>query len=360
MCKLFTFFPGYSTLLWCLLIAACSGRSDQYGPRGNSVVVSTHQDSSTNGSLAYTPEAGKPLMQVLRRIYRDQRDRLWFVGDDVYCYDRDTLLNYSEQPVFQKTVVRQIAEDRDGNLWFGTSEGLVVYRPGEETFTRFTDKNGPFHNDIWSLEIDREGSIWVGTLEGASRFDGREFTPFVLPDTAPDRSRGVTSARIVHAITEDRSGKMWFGTNGGAYIYDGQSLTNLSEKDGLCNNVVNHILEDRSGNIWLATHHNGVCFWDGKTFTRGEDLRGTEAWSLYEDRSGNIWFPIENAGVYRYDGSVFTNFHEKQGLMMNGVHTIAEDRAGHLWLGGFEGLYHYDGSSFVQVNGAGPWPDCTD
>jgi ligand-binding sensor domain-containing protein len=52
---------------------------------------------------------------------------------------------------------------------------------------------------------------------------------------------------------------MWFATNGGAYVYDGKSLTNISEKDGLCHNSLNDILEDKEGNFWFATHHNGVC-----------------------------------------------------------------------------------------------------
>ena len=103
---------------------------------------------------------------------------------------------------------------------------------------------------------------------------------------------------------EDRKGQLWFGTNGGAYIYDPASggLTNISEKDGLCNNAVNDILEDKNGNIWFATHHKGVCRLDETSFTHitSEDgVYGTEAWSLYEDKSGNIWFPVEQFGVYR-------------------------------------------------------------
>ena len=182
---------------------------------------------------------------------------------------------------------------------------------------------------------------------------------------------------------EDSKGNMWFGTDGGAYIYDPKatlrtgelSLSNISEKDGLCNNSVNDILEDKSGNIWFATHHGGVCRWDGTSFTfatTAETVTGTEAWSLYEDRSGNIWFPIENAGVYRYDPSAslrkgsasLTNFHKKEGLM-NGVHSIMEDRKGLIWFGGFGGLYRYDPSAslkkgatpFVNVTIYGPWTD---
>jgi ligand-binding sensor domain-containing protein len=91
-------------------------------------------------------------------------------------------------------------------------------------------------------------------LQGVSRFDGKVFTPFAIPEAEPDYTRGVTGAKVVHCIMEDSKGRMWFGTNGGAYIYDGNSLSNLSEKDGMSDNNVNCMLEDQDGNIWFATY----------------------------------------------------------------------------------------------------------
>ena len=110
--------------------------------------------------------------------------------------------------------------------------------------------------------------------------------------------------------------------------------------------------------MWFATHHNGVCSFDGETFTRiteADGVRGTEVWSLYEDRAGNIWFPVENAGVYRYDGRSFTNFVEAQGLHSTAIQATYEDREGRLWLGGWKGLFRYDAGSFVAVGERGPW-----
>ena len=125
------------------------------------------------------------------------------------------------------------------------SELNEVTKYDGKSFTNFTEKDGLVNNDVWSIVIDSKGIIWIGTLQGVSRFDGKDFTPFDLPDAEPDPTRGVTSAKMVHSIMEDSKGKMWFGTNGGAYIYDGKNLTNISEKDGLCHNSVNCILEDK-------------------------------------------------------------------------------------------------------------------
>ena len=121
---------------------------------------------------------------------------------------------------------------------------------------------------------------------------------------------------------------------------------------------MNCILEAWDGSIWFATHHNGVCRFDGTSFTHfdaEDEVHGTEAWDLYEDGSGNIWFPIENSGVYCYDGKSFANFQEEQGLTTNAIQCTFEDREGRLWLGGWMGLFRYDGESILRVGKHGPW-----
>ena len=84
-------------------------------------------------------------------------------------------------------------------------------------------------------------------------------------------------------------------------------------------------------------------------------MNGTEAWDLYEDPAGNIWFPIENSGVYRYNGKTFTNFGEAQGLTTNAIQCTYQDRTGRLWLGGWQGLFRYDGETIISVGKDGPW-----
>jgi len=317
-------------------------------------------------------DPGNQISPFVRRIFQDQVGSMWFGtnGDGVIRYQGDSLQYLSVQQGFGGVAVRAILGDRHGNVWFGTNGGLTKYVPAQG-FTNYTEQDGLVNNDIWTMTFDQEGILWIGTLEGVSRFDGKEFTHFNLPETVSDPSRGVTSTRIVHHIMEDSKERMWFATNGGAFIYDPSAsddqarLTNISEKDGLCNNVVNCVLEDQQGNIWFATHHNGVCRWDGKSFTRftaQDGVEGPEAWDLYQDRSGNIWFPTEGYGVFRYNGSKeypFTNFSETEGLASRAVQCTFEDKDGRIWCGGWLGLYRYDPSQpeagFVNLTKELPW-----
>ena len=52
-------------------------------------------------------------------------------------------------------------------------------------------------------------------------------------------------------------------TNG----YDGKSFIDYSGKDGLCNVFLRRVIKGKDGNIWFNCDKNGLCRYDGKTFT---------------------------------------------------------------------------------------------
>lgn len=294
---------------------------------------------------------------VVRCVFEDTRGKLWIGGEDLYCHDGASLTCYDVRDDLGRGVtIKAIVEDSEGRIWCGTTGGIT--KIDGDHFSSFGEKHGLISHDVWSLAIGRDGALWIGTIDGVCRFDGAAFTPFALPEAEPDLTRGITSRRIVHCIMVDRRGQVWFGTNGGAYIYDGSALSNLSEKQGLCNDAVHNLLEDRAGNIWFGTTHGGISRFDGEqfsNFTQEGIVKGEEVWCVSEDRSGNIWFSGKHFGVYRYDGEAFTNFDEEQGLASPGLMTILEDVGGRLWFGGVKGLFRCDGESCVRVTSSGPW-----
>jgi ligand-binding sensor domain-containing protein len=365
MNKIHAYLQIYPLLFSFVFITSCSGQDNAADSKTTPVETTSKGDQIT---LEFNSDPALQLSRFVRRILQDKGGNLWFGtnGDGVIRYNGDTLEYFSINEGFGGVAVRGIVEDINGNIWFGTEGGITKYDPSallktsSEFFTNYTTTEGLINNDVWSILIDSEGILWIGTLDGVCKFDGKVFTPFDLPESVPDNTRGVTSAKIVHCIMEDSKGQMWFSTNSGAYIYNSatEGLTNISVKDGLCDNNVNDILEDKKGNIWFATHHNGVSFYDGKSFTnftKDGVIGGTEVWSLYEDKAGNIWFPAENFGVYKYDGKSFTNFQKDKGLTTNAIQCIFEDREGRLWLGGWMGLFRYNGKSIFSVTKNGPW-----
>ena len=102
---------------------------------------------------------------------------------------------------------------------------------------------------------DRNGNIWIASFQGIFRYDGKYFTNI---------TGKVSSARFF-SILEDRKGSFWFGTIGaGVYHYDGKNFQNFTTRDGLVNNEIGCIYQDKAGNIWFGAN-GGVSCYDGKS-----------------------------------------------------------------------------------------------
>lgn len=308
-------------------------------------------------SLVIDVDSKAEIGGVVRCVFQDSRGVLWVGGEgDLFRNDGKTVTSYDiKDDLGNGVTIKQIIEDHAGHIWCATTGGIT--RIEGKSFTSFGEKDGLLSRSVWSIAADKD-SLWIGTIEGVCRFDGQDFTEFSIPESMPDPTRGVTSAKIVHCIVVDRIGRVWFGTNGGAYIYDGKVLANLSSKDGLPDDVVHNILEDKKGNFWIGTTHNGISRYDGAVFTNftADNLvEGDEIWCIAEDSAGNVWFSGKQFGVYKYNGTKFTHFGESDGLDSPGLMSIVADTQGRVWLGGVNGLFRYDGNLFVKVTKNGPW-----
>jgi ligand-binding sensor domain-containing protein len=66
--------------------------------------------------------------------------------------------------------------------------------------------------------------------------------------------------------------------------------------------------------------------------------------NVIQDRQGNIWIAAFD-GVFRYDGKSFLNITSK--VTSARFFSILEDRKGNFWLGSVgSGVYYYDGKTF--------------
>jgi ligand-binding sensor domain-containing protein len=265
------------------------------------------------------------------------------------------------------SITRDIVEDRNGNIWIMSFQGIIKY--DGKVFTNYTLKENLIHFHMFSVMEDKTGNLWFGTVGGGFyKYDGKSFTLFTTEDGLPDNR--------ISCFMEDRNGNIWIGTDNGVSLYDtsaahspgvrarattlsGLSLTtkrgftNYSTSNGLCGDRVNSITQDKSGKIWIATR-SGISCYDGKYFT---DFKNEEGMSfknvrcIKEDKDGKIWIGGED-GLYCYDLSA-TGKGMLAKLMANFISYIYQDQARNLWLSAVEekgmAMYKYDMKSFIKI-----------
>jgi ligand-binding sensor domain-containing protein/signal transduction histidine kinase len=217
-------------------------------------------------------------------------------------------------------------------------------------FTSFGTIQGLKTNQIRCLLQDRKGNLWFSSDEGVTRYDGKYLSHFEI-------SNSTRNSNIVLCMLEDSSGFLWFGTFGGGVIcFDGIKLTQYTEDEGLSNNIVNCIIQDKSGDFWMATSGGGVSKFDGKVFTHyttSEGLASNQVRSILQDRDGKIWFGTFGSGVSLFDGTNFFNYSVGEGFPANHIASIIQDNIGNIWFGSYQqGLVKYDGLNFTQFTEA--------
>jgi signal transduction histidine kinase/DNA-binding response OmpR family regulator len=142
----------------------------------------------------------------------------------------------------------------DGALWFAASgnNGRGVFRFDRTNFARFTTENGLPGNDVRGIQPMPDGSLLAATMRGAARFDGQKFVPW------PTNLTRLSSLRCYQVIRDD-AGLIWLATPEGIFFTDGTAWSNLDERDGLQDNLVNRIHAVGDGTVWLGTWMKGVA-----------------------------------------------------------------------------------------------------
>ncbi|MFN0175374.1 MAG: two-component regulator propeller domain-containing protein [Saprospiraceae bacterium] len=405
----------YRLLLLLFSVTSCYGQGNKPLTIDS---ISDHKTIPTELIKIYGPVPDPfldgQISQYVRRVFQDKNGNLWFGtnGDGVCRYDGKSLSYFTTTEGFGGHAVRGIVEDGSGNLWFATNGGICRYDGSRanhpcnnntckhdvqtvkgfeehnqelvKSFTNFTMKHGLSSDQVWSILIDRDGIIWCGTEGGVSRYDGKTFISFPIPAAdLKNFPNAYPAPKLINCMLQDKVGNIWFGSNGnGVYRYDGTSpaseqagLTNISEKDGLCNNFVQCVLEDRNGNLWFGSRFGGLSCYDpsaslkkdGKSFTNYTTKEGLSTdfiWTMLEDKTVapgevGIWVSMVAGGLCRYDSAkgAVPDFAVKEGLSTKHIQSIFKDRNGKLWLGCSGGLFRFDpgNGKFTNVTRLGLW-----
>ena len=125
-------------------------------------------------------------------------------------------------------------------------------------FTHYSSEDGLSQNTVMSILQDRKGNIWLATWDGINKFNGYSFKTY----KARLDNRIVLSHNRIDHMLEDKYGFLWLQTyDNHAYRFDPRTETferapGDDEEGGTAN--ITNIKVLPGGSVWLLTETEGV------------------------------------------------------------------------------------------------------
>ena len=251
-------------------------------------------------------------------LYVDSSDRLWIGTNDsgVSVMEKGNFRRFGRPEGLNSLSVRAICEDKQGNIFIGTTDGLS-----------YIDKNMFLHNlnfaefehdTIRTLKASNEGTIYGVTLEG-SVFTLKDMK---LTGFYNEKALNIDGARSV--LTDDYNpGYLYIG-DAGHTIYYGSFIDgafSLSRKFLTGDKLFINDIENFGGTMWVCTD-KGIGYFDDFHFISISDSpMTTSVENVMVDHNYNLWFASSQQGIMKIVPNQFTDIFKKYNLPESVVYT---------------------------------------
>jgi signal transduction histidine kinase len=252
--------------------------------------------------------------------------------------------------------VTSLFEDREGNIWVATDNGLDRFR--EFAVPTISVQQGLSSRGVFSVLASREGSIWLGASDGVNRWNKGQITVYHKRSVGPQArgfaaSIGTDSKRTVREITdsglpgagaeclfEDNHGQIWVGTRKGVAIFRSDRFFPVAS---VPYGIVYSIIADHAGDIWISHEQGLLHLIQTRVVERipwAKLGRNEPATALLPDpRQDGLWLGFRDGGAaYFKDGEIRASFARTEGLAEGWVRSFYSDGSGSLWVAAEGGL----------------------
>ena len=216
-------------------------------------------------------KVGKPPYGLLSThvadFKEDEKGDLWIItnggGINIYNKESKTFRYITHNDL--ETGSNQLIDNwcnlmyigQDSLYWIATYRGLCTFDKRQNKYVYYTVENGKLPNNIvLTLKQDKKGNMWVGTQDGLACIDSshKKIRIFNIKEGLPNS--------IINGIDEDNNGNLWISTNYGLSMYDPEKnkFTNYTTADGLLTNEFNR-------NAFIKTSDNEFIAGTIKGFT---------------------------------------------------------------------------------------------
>jgi ligand-binding sensor domain-containing protein len=171
--------------------------------------------------------------------------------------------------ILERKTIRQIVEDRQGNLWLGTHRNGLFKWTATDAKPKF--ENGlSYFKDIDStliekLYLDKDGFLWVSTIANGLYKINTSSNKIIQHLTTTSQPKLLSNS--VGPILQYND-SLYLIAGGGLTIYNNKQQNTLfiTTAEGLSSSYVMSIIKDDKGYVWLGML-NGLCRLDIKTMS---------------------------------------------------------------------------------------------
>jgi len=188
-----------------------------------------------------------------------------------------------------------IIGDTEGNIWIGTTGGLIIFNTAENKFREFIQQSSQgILSDTYinCIFIDKDNYLWIGTRNGLNKFDPVDFD---FKEFYPSDDRLPRSANNIVAISAALNGDLILGTATGVIRFNiiSEFFSEIMFTDDV---KLKTVAVDHSDIIWCATDQGLIKI--RKTVLPVVNFTGESELLSIRNNSVTSLFTLQNGDVF--------------------------------------------------------------
>ena len=290
---------------------------------------------------------------IINDVYVDNEQRIWLSNYPTGITVRNnqyTNYNWIKHSIGNRqslvnNQVNSIIEDSDGDLWFGTSNGISLYDSKQKQWRSFLSSfNHGLKNQnrifITLCEVS-PGIIWAGGYASGIFQITKKNGNIEYLTPAQSFHLNVRADKYIRDIKKDRYGCIWSGG------YYNLKCFNLKTRQGRLYpglGSVTAIEEKDSTSMWIGTSTN-LFLLDRNSGKYNEiHLPGgaTYIYTLHQENNGLLYIGTSGSGLFTYDPvkeSISAHYHtENSPLVSNSIYVILPTKDGNILMSTENGI----------------------
>lgn len=286
---------------------------------------------------------------IINDVYVDNEQRIWLSNYPTGITVRNnqyTNYNWIKHSIGNRqslvnNQVNSIIEDSDGDLWFGTSNGISLYDSKQKQWRSFLSSfNHGLKDHITLCEVS-PGIIWAGGYASGIFQITKKNGNIEYLTPAQSFHLNVRADKYIRDIKKDRYGCIWSGG------YYNLKCFNLKTRQGRLYpglGSVTAIEEKDSTSMWIGTSTNLFLLDRNSGKYHEIPLPGgaTYIYTLHQEDNGLLYIGTSGSGLFTYDPvkeSISAHYHTGNSpLVSNSIYVILPTKDGNILMSTENGI----------------------